>query len=329
MTNILISGGAGYIGSCLAHLLIEKKYKVTIIDNLATGYKYLIPKKAKFYKCDIANKKKIINILKKEKFDFLVHLAAFIKVEESVIFPKKYYLNNVIKSKNFIKICVDCGIKNIIFSSTAAAYKGSFISLSERSEILPKSPYAKNKVEIEKYLKKISKKNNIKYFILRYFNVAGALKNLRSGQISKKSSHLIKVLSEYIVGKRDKFYINGLDFPTKDRAAIRDFIDVNDLCNIHLLIIRKSKKLRSEIFNCGYGRGQSVLQVFDTAKRIFSKNLRYYLRKRRKGDLVCSVANVKKIKKFLGFKPTFDNLANIIKSTVKWERKLLKSNLKF
>ena len=150
---------------------------------------------------------------------------------------------------------------------------------------------------------------------------------MKSGQISKKSSHLIKVLSEYIVGKRKKFYINGLDFPTKDGAAIRDFIDINDLCNIHLAIIKKSKKLKSTIFNCGYGKGQSVLKVFNTAKKTFSKSLKYYLSKKRKGDQACSVANVKKLKKYLGFKPKFNNLAGIIKSSVEWERKLLKSNL--
>tara|TARA_A100001011_G_scaffold204042_1_gene212326 strand:- start:785 stop:1771 length:987 start_codon:yes stop_codon:yes gene_type:complete len=323
MKNILISGGAGYIGSCIANLLIEKKYKVTIIDNLTNGYKYLVPKKATFIKCDIANKKKIQKILKSKKFDFLVHLAAYIKVDESVIFPKKYFKNNVIKSKVFINTCLDNGIDNIIFSSTAAAYKTGNKPLNEKSIIKPKSPYAKNKIEIEKFLMKI-KNDKKKIFILRYFNVVGAYKNLKSGQISRNSTHLFKVLSEYIVGKRKKFFINGVNFSTKDGTAIRDFIDINDLCNIHLLIIKKAKKLKSSIFNCGYGRGLSVMEIFLIAKKVFLKNLIFLKKKRRDGDQPSSVANVSKIKKVLKFKPRFNNIKNSLLSSVKWEAKISK-----
>ena len=166
MKNILISGGAGYIGSCIANLLIEKKYKVTIIDNLSNGYKFLIPKKANFYKCDIADKKKIKKILQNIQYDFLIHLAAFIRVEESVLFPKKYFKNNVTKSKIFLETCLENGINNIIFSSTAAAYKGGGKLLTESSVVKPKSPYAKNKVEIEKFLKRVTKKNKKNFLFL-------------------------------------------------------------------------------------------------------------------------------------------------------------------
>ena len=323
MKNILISGGAGYIGSSIANLLIEKKYKVTIIDNLSNGYKHLIPKKAIFYKYDIADIKKIKMILKDSKYDFLIHLAAFIKVEESILFPKKYFNNNVIKSKIFLKTCLENGLDNIIFSSTATVYKSKKELLSENSKLKPKSPYAKNKLEIEKFLKNFTRKNKKKIFILRYFNVVGAYKSLKTGQISKKSTHLFKILSEYIIGKRKKFFINGNNFTTHDGTAVRDFIDINDLCLIHLLIIKHSKKLKTTIFNCGYGKGLSVMSIFLTAKKIFP-NISFFIKDRRKGDPESLVANVKRLKKLLNFKPKFNDIKKSILSSVKWEEKINK-----
>ncbi len=324
--NILITGGAGYIGSCLAHSLVRKKHRVTLIDNLSNGYKSLIPQNAHFLKSDIADKKKINKLLSRNKFDILIHLAAFIKVDESVKSPKKYFFNNVKKSKIFIDLCLQHGLKNIIFSSTAGVYKHSKKPVTEKSKILTLSPYAKNKLTIENYLKKKSKKKKLKYIILRYFNVAGAMLNLKSGQASRQNT-LIKVLSEYIVNKRKSFFINGINFSTKDGTAIRDFIHVVDLCKIHILIIKNIDRLKNSIFNCGYGKGYSVLEVFNTAKKNFRKEMKFQAHPRRKGDIESSVANANKIKKILKFHPKFNNISKIIKSSVNWEKKLLRKKI--
>tara|TARA_B100000029_G_scaffold257237_1_gene254046 strand:- start:609 stop:1589 length:981 start_codon:yes stop_codon:yes gene_type:complete len=325
--NILITGGAGYIGSNVAYNLIGKGHKTFIIDNLSTGNKRIIPKKAKFVKSDISNKQKLKKILKFNKFDAVMHFSGFIRVDESIKKPKKYYLNNYKKSKIFLKMCIENGIKNFIFSSTAAVYGNKKKNVTETDYLDPKHPYAKSKIKVENFLKICEKKNDIKYVVLRYFNVAGADKFMRTGHVSKASPHLIKKVCETILGKRKNIVVYGNDYKTPDGSAIRDYIHVSDLAEIHRLSLMYLKnKKTSQIFNCGYGKGVSVLEVLKNAKKIYPKKINWLIGKRRKKDIYKSVADNKKIRKILKFKPKFNNLSLIIKSSLRWEKKFKKFN---
>jgi len=326
MNNILVTGGAGYIGSQVAHLLLDKGYKVTVIDSLVTGNKKLVPKKAKFIKSDIGNKKKIRFIIKKNNFDAVIHFAGLIKVEESFKKPKKYELYNFKKAKIFLKTCIDNNLRTIIFSSTASVYGET--SRKKYKEIAlkkPSNPYAKSKLKLEKFLLSNTNRKKINCVILRYFNVAGADKKMRTGLIDNKSTHLIKVACEVATGKRQKLVVNGNNYNTKDGTTVRDFIHVMDLANIHVLSLKylfKTKK--TEIFNCGYGKGYSVMEVMNTLNKILKKRISIVYGARRKGDLKSIVANVSKIKRKMRWKPKFNRLDLIIKSSLDWEKKINK-----
>ena len=324
MNNVLVTGGAGYIGSQVANLLLDRGYRVTIIDSLITGNKKLIPKRSKFIKCDIDDKKKIKFILKKNNFVAVMHFAGLIKVEESFKKPKKYDLYNFKKAKIFLKTCIENGLRTIIFSSTASIYgETSRKKYKENSSKKPSNPYAKSKLKLEKFLIHNINKKKIKCIILRYFNVAGADKKMRGGLIDKKSSHLIKVACEVATGKRKRLIINGNNYNTKDGTTIRDYIHVMDLGKLHILALRyllKTKK--SEIFNCGYGKGYSVMEVVKTLNKILRKRIPVVYGPKRKGDLTSVVADSSKIKKKMRWKPQFNKLDVIIKSSLKWERKL-------
>ena len=319
--NILITGGAGYIGSIVANYFLDKKYNVTIIDNLSKGYKFLIPKAAFFINSDIANKNKITKLLKEKKFQVLIHLAGLTDVEESMIKSKKYIDNNFKKSKIFFEICQKFKLNKIIFSSTAAVYANSKKGIvSEYSRIKPLSPYGKSKQLFENYLRK---KKNIKYIILRYFNVAGSDIKNRSGPVHQKT--LFKKLSKAILKKKVNFKLYGNNYNTIDGSTVRDFIHVEDLARIHLIAANHlMKKKSSLILNCGYGRGISVLNVVKSAKKLFRKNIKIIIHDRRKGDLAKVVAEANKIKKIFKWKPKFNNLKRMLKDSVNWELKLYK-----
>jgi len=258
--NILLTGGAGYIGSHTALSLIENGHMVTVIDNLITGTKRLIPPKAKYYNCDIADSSSIKKILKENKFDVVMHFAGLTKVDESVNNPDKYNDYNFEKSKSFFNCCFENNLKKIIFSSTAGVYGDSSSQyVKETDEIKPMNPYAVSKSKVENFLIKKSKSEKINYIVLRYFNVAGADEDKRSGLISKSSTNLIKVICELATKKRKKMTINGNDYQTKDGTAIRDFIHVRDIADIHIVAANSFfKNFSSEIYNCGYGQGYSV-----------------------------------------------------------------------
>ena len=322
--KILITGGAGYIGSHVSHLLVDRGYNITIIDSLLTGNKKLIPKKAKFINSDISNVKKINRILQKNKFDLVIHFAGLIRVDESVKFPRKYLNNNYEKTKIFLSICLKNGLKKLIFSSTAAVYGNPKKNkVSENNKLNPLNPYAKSKLMIENFIKKLSKKNDLKFVILRYFNVAGADKKMRTGLISKYSTHLIKIVSEVAVKKRKKILINGDNYKTRDGTPIRDYIHVSDLAEAHLLSLRYLLKgNKSGIFNCGYGKGYSVKEIIQTANKLFNNTINFSIGPKRPGDSKYVVANPNKFIKTMKWKPKFNNIKKIIVSAVNWEKKL-------
>ena len=321
--NVLITGGAGYIGSHVTETLLKKNKKVFLVDNLSTGHKKLINKKAKFFKLDIANKRGIKKIIEKYKIDSIIHLAAHLIIGEGQKKPKKYYKNNVLGTKKILEACKNSMIKNFIFSSTAAIYKEGQYKVSENSIIKPKSVYGKTKIKAERLIMSYAKKNKINYGILRYFNIAGASPSGKIGLINKKSDHLFKNFSSEIMKKRPKLKIYGSDYKTKDGSCIRDFMHVSDIAQIHYLILEKINKLKiSKIFNCGYNKGTSVLEVAKEFKKQSSKKVNIIFTKRRKDDLIKIIASNNKLKNFVKWRPKFDNLSKIVKSCIIWERKI-------
>ena len=321
--NVLITGGAGYIGSHVTETLLKKNKKVFLVDNLSTGHKKLINKKAKFFKLDIANKHGIKKIIEKYKIDSIIHLAAHLIIGEGQKKPKKYYKNNVLGTKKLMEACKNSTVKNFIFSSTAAIYKEGQYKVSENSMIKPKSVYGKTKIKAENLIINFAKKNKINYGILRYFNIAGASPSGKIGLINKKSDHLFKNFSSEIMKKRPKLKIYGSDYKTKDGSCIRDFIHVSDIAQIHYLILEKINKLKiSKILNCGYNKGISVLEVAKEFKKQSSKKVNIIFTKRRKDDLIKIIASNNKLKNFVKWKPKFDNLSKIVKSCIIWERKI-------
>ena len=324
MKNILLTGGAGYIGSHVTNLLIDRGCNVTVIDNLITGNKILINPKAKFINCDIADTKNISEVLINNKFDVVMHFAGLIRVDESVKEPEKYNEFNFEKAKIFLDTCFENGLKKIIFSSTASVYGNPVKNnVSENDDLNPLNPYAETKLKLENYIINKSKSENVSYVILRYFNVAGADENLRSGLISKYSTHLIKIASEVAVGKRNEIIINGNDYDTRDGTPIRDYIHVSDLADIHLVSAKYLlDKKESNIFNCGYGNGYSVKEVIDTYNQILIKKIKTKVGPRRPGDSKMVVADPNKFNKTFNWKPKFDKLNYILKTAYEWEKKL-------
>ena len=322
--KILLTGGAGYIGSHVSHLLIDDGNEVTIIDSLITGHKVLIPKKAKFENCDIADDKKITEIINRDKFDLVMHFAGLIRVDESLKEPEKYNEYNYIKAKRFLNTCIKNNLNNIIFSSTASVYgESDNKKVSEKDKLNPLNPYAKSKLKLEKFIIDKSNQENINYIILRYFIVAGADNKLRTGLISNFSTHLIKVACEVAVGIKNELIINGNDYKTPDGTPVRDYIHVTDLADIHLIAAKHLLKTKSShIFNCGYGKGYSVMEVVKAFSKFLNKEIKHKFGPRREGDSQMIVANVDKFDEFFSWKPKFNNLEQIIKTAFEWEKKL-------
>ena len=306
--NTLITGGAGYIGSTVSNYLIDRGHQVTIIDNLST-----------FFKLDISDTKKIEKVFYKKKFDVVFHFAAFINNEESIKNPKKYYQNNFLKGKIFFENCMKNKVNKFVYSSTAAVYGNKDKKVNEKDQLKPMSAYPKSKLKLENFLKK--KKKLISCVILRYFNVAGADQKLRCGFNVKKGYNLILNLCSAGVKNR-KFTINGNNYKTKDGTPIRDYIHVEDLAKIHLLtanLIQKKKMFK--VFNCGYGHGFSVSQILRKFNSLLKNKINYKIGKRRNSDIVISIANPNKLIKYTNWRPKFNNLNYILKSSLSWYRK--------
>ena len=322
MKNILVTGGAGYIGSHVVNLLIDKGFNVTVIDSLVTGNLKLINKNAQFYEFDIADEKNVNKILIKNHFDIVMHFAGLIRVDESLKEPQRYNEYNYTKAKVFLDNCIKNNLKKIIFSSTASVYGNpKSLKVSESDQLNPLNPYAETKLNFENYLKIQSKTNNIQYVILRYFNVAGADEKMRSGLISKYSTHLIKIASEVAVGKKSELIINGNDYDTPDGTPVRDYIHVSDLADIHLVSAEYLfKNNQSDIFNCGYGKGFSVKEVIEAYNKFLEKKIKYRIGPKRSGDSKLVVANPEKFNKVMNWQPKFDNLEYILKTAYEWEK---------
>ena len=320
--NILVTGGAGYIGSHIVEQLVKRKNKVIIYDNLITGYRRLINKKAKFIKGDIKNFKLLSKIIRDNKINSIIHLAAYLNIAESEKYKKKYYKNNVGGTLNLIKACKKTNIKNIIFSSSCSVYGNTKGLVKETKKPRPKSYYAFTKYKSEEIIKKYSKKINYNYGILRYFNVAGASNSGKIGEIEKSHGHLIKNLAIESIKSKPVINIFGKNYKTKDGTCVRDYIHVSDLADIHISALKKiNNSQKSIIINCGYGKGYLVKEIVDIFKRI-KKNTLIKYKKKRHGDVSKVCADISKLKKILKWKPKYNNIQKILNSSIKWEKKL-------
>ena len=318
--NILITGGAGYIGSHIAEILIKDKKKLFLLDNLSTGHKKLINRKTKFFLSDIRKINKTREIVKKYKIDSIIHLAAALSVGESQKKPKKYESINVEGTKKILEAIKTSKVRNFVFSSTCAVYQDGLSKVSERSKLKPSSVYGQTKLKGEKIIKNFCKKNKINYGILRYFNVAGASQSGKIGQINK-GDQLFKNLSVELQKKKPIFRIYGDDYDTEDGTCIRDYIHVVDIANIHLKVLKKICKNKSIILNCGYSRGVSVNEVIASFKKNAKKEIKTRIIKKRKGDMAKIISDSSKLKRFIKWKPKFNNLDTIVKSCIDWENK--------
>jgi len=321
--NILLTGGAGYIGSHAANAFLDNGYSVSVIDSLVNGHESLIPKKAKFLKCDIADQGKISTFLQKNKFDIVVHFAGFTRVDESVKEPEKYYNNNFEKPKAFFDCCLSHGLKKIIFSSTGSIYGNvNKKNIIETEKPNPLNPYSDSKYKLEQYLTELSRTKKISTAILRYFNVSGADEKMRSGLMTNPDN-LIKAICEVATKKRLKLIVNGKDYNTKDGTAVRDFIHVSDLVEMHMIVaLHMMKKNETEVYNCGYGIGYSVQDIINTVNKILKKKINFEYGPRRKGDAEYSVANNEKFVKKFNWKPKYNNLEYILKTALNWEENI-------
>ena len=324
MKNILVTGGAGYIGAHIIELLVKKNFRVFIIDNLSTGHRKLINKKAKFFKVNINQFSLIRKIIKINKIDSVIHLAAKTNVIEAEKKPKIYYKNNIRGTLNLLKVCKYTNVKNFLFSSTCAVYSDKVPYAKEISKKNPKGVYGFTKLKGEQMIKKYFSGGKINYGILRYFNVVGASQSKKIGQINN-NGQLFKNLSSAIIKKKPVFNIYGNDYKTLDGTCIRDYIHVSDLVEIHIkTLLKMDASNHSIILNCGYGKGLSVLEVINEFKKFTKNKIKINYKKRRKEDMVKVVANVNKLNKFLKWKPKFYKLSTMVKSSIHFEKQLNK-----
>lgn len=321
MKNILVVGGAGYIGSHCVKMLKNKGYNPVVYDNLSKGHKQAV-KAVKFVKGDLGDKKKLAKTFKAYNIDAVMHFAAFIEVGESVKEPARYYNNNVVKVINLLDAMIENGIKYFVFSSTAATFgEPETVKISERHPQNPINPYGNTKLMVEKILKDYDVAYGLKSSILRYFNAAGADDSGKIGESHTPETHLLPIILQAANGKRASIKIFGNDYPTKDGSCIRDFVHVNDLSCAHILALEKMFKTNeSDNFNLGSGEGFSVKEVIESAKHITGKDFKVEIAPRREGDPAVLVADSSKARKVLGWKTSY-NLDKIIQTAWNWELK--------
>jgi UDP-glucose 4-epimerase len=321
--KVLVTGGAGYIGSHIVRTLGEKGYDIVVFDNLSYGHERAVLY-GKLIRGDLADKEFLENVFKKEGFEAVIHMAALIVVDESVREPLKYYRNNFVNALNLIETCLRYNVIKFIFSSTAAVYGiPERVPITEDAPLQPINPYGASKIMVEQTLKDTALSSNLKYISLRYFNVAGADPLARIGQARRDATHLITVSLRTALGKRSHLDIYGTDYPTPDGTCIRDYIHVDDLSDAHVLALEYfASGGSSSIYNCGYGHGFSVREVVEKVKKVTGIDFPVRFTDRRPGDPPSLIADSSKLKKELGWAPKYDDLEYIIKTAWEWEQKI-------
>jgi len=325
---ILVTGGAGYIGSHMVLALSDRDEKVVVIDNLSTSAHWVLPPNVVLRGGDMGDQAFVESVINEFGIDEIAHFAAKIVVPESVAHPLMYYGNNTVRSRNLIESAIRCGVKRFIFSSTAAVYGDvSGDPVAESAPLNPVSPYGRSKLMTEWMLEDAAKAHDFRYIALRYFNVAGADPLGRSGQSFPNATHLIKVAVQTALGQRPHMDIFGTDYPTRDGSCIRDYIHVTDLATAHvdaLGYLRRGGD--SMVLNCGYGQGFSVLEVVDVVRKVTGVDFKANIGPRRAGDPATIVAKSDKIRQVLGWKPEHDDLEEIVAAAFTGERKLKSRN---
>jgi UDP-glucose 4-epimerase len=322
--TILVTGGAGYIGSHMVLELLDNGESVVVLDNLSTGFRWAVPANATLVVGDVGDQELVRSIVRKHGVKSIIHFAGSIVVPESVADPLGYYHNNTVKSRALMEVAVEMGVENFIFSSTAAVYgMPKEIPVREDAPLAPMSPYGSSKLMTEIMLADTARAHNFRYVALRYFNVAGADPKGRTGQSTPHATHLIKVACETALGKRAHMEVFGTDYPTPDGTCVRDYIHVTDLARAHLAALSHLRAGgESDVFNCGYSKGFSVLEVIDAVKRTSGADFEVRLSAPRAGDPAAIVAASDKIRMRLGWRPEFDNLETITVQALAWETHL-------
>jgi UDP-glucose 4-epimerase len=326
--TILVTGGAGYIGSHMVHALVDAGERVVVLDNLTTGFDWAVAKGATLVVGETGDQPLVADLIARHGIEAIIHFAASIVVPDSVADPLGYYRNNTANSRALIECAVKGGVKQFIFSSTAAVYGNpDKVPVGEDDPVRPMSPYGSSKLMTEIMLRDAGAAHGLAHVILRYFNVAGADPALRTGQSTKGATHLIKVAVETALGLRPKMMVFGTDYPTPDGTCIRDYIHVGDLVRAHsdaLAYLRGGGA--STTLNAGYGRGFSVLEVIDTVKRVAGVDFVVEMAPPRPGDPARIVAGSERIREVLGWRPQLDDLTTIARHALEWERRLTVRN---
>ncbi|WP_267521313.1 UDP-glucose 4-epimerase GalE [Bosea sp. (in: a-proteobacteria)] len=325
---VLVSGGAGYIGSHMVLELLDRGENVVVLDNLSTGFWWAVPKEVPLIQGDIGDQDLLARIIAEHGITEIAHFAAKIVVPESVADPLGYYFNNTVKTRALLESAVRGGVRRIIFSSTAAVYGEPAVSpVPEEIDLNPINPYGRSKLMSEWMLADTAKAHGLAYVVLRYFNVAGADPRGRSGQSSPNATHLIKVAGQAALGQRPGLEVFGTDYPTPDGTCIRDYIHVTDLARAHIAALEHLRGGGESLtLNCGYGRGYSVKEVVEVVKKVSGVDFPVKLSGRRAGDPASLVAKADRIRSELGWTPEHDDLEEIVRQALTWEEKLKTRN---
>ena len=323
--GVLVTGGAGFIGSHMVLELLDAGEDVVVLDNLSTGFRWAVPDAAKFVEGDIGDHDLVSRFFLSNSIDAIIHFAGSVVVPESVADPLGYYLNNTCKSRSLIASAVEIKVPHFIFSSTAAVYgMPKENPVAEGVLLEPISPYGTSKLMTELMLRDTARAHDLRYVALRYFNVAGADPRGRSGQSTARATHLVKVACETALGERPYLEVFGTDYPTPDGTCIRDYIHVSDLVRAHLDALRYLRAGgKSEVLNCGYGSGFSVLDVIGSVKQAAQSDFAVRMGPRRAGDPAAIVAKADRISEVLGWKPRLNDLDTIVGHALAWEKRLI------
>jgi UDP-glucose 4-epimerase len=323
--TVLVTGGAGYIGSHMVYALLDAGEHVVVLDDMSSGFPWAVAPAARTIVGDAGDRQLVCEIIETHGIDAVVHFAASVVVPESVREPLRYYRNNTANSRSLLEAVVACGVRHFIFSSTAAVYGNpSSVPVGEDAPTHPISPYGASKLMAETMLRDAGLAHDLRYMVLRYFNVAGADPALRTGQSTAGATHLVKVAVATALGRRPKLSVFGTDYPTPDGTCIRDYIHVADLVRAHLDALSYLRGGGASVtLNCGYGRGFSVLEVIDAVKRVSGRDFPVELAPRRPGDPAAIVAAAERARAVLGWRPQLDDLDVIVGHALAWERQLM------
>jgi UDP-glucose 4-epimerase len=323
--NVLVTGGAGYIGSHAVLALLAAGHRVTVIDDLSTGFRAAVPADARFCAGDVADRALVRRLVEEDKIDAIMHFAGSVVVPESIADPLKYYRNNTVNAQGLIECAVAAGVRHFVFSSSAAVYgTPDVVPVAEDAATRPINPYGASKLMTEVMLRDGAAAHPLNHCALRYFNVAGADPEGRAGQSTAAATHLIKVAVEAALGKRSEVVVFGHDYATPDGTGIRDYIHVSDLAEAHVAALDRlvAEPAASLTLNCGYGRGHSVLEVLDAVERVAKRKLNRRMAARRPGDPAALVADNARVLAALDWRPRHQDLDVIVSHALAWEKSL-------